>query len=503
MSKDRQNATTGSGAPRRNVVLICADQWRGDCLSIAGHPVVETPYLDALADSGVWLRNAYSATPTCVPARMALMTGLRQESHRRVGYADGVPFDIDVTLPRTFRDAGYQTQAIGKMHYTPERARLGFDDVILHDGYLHHSRGRERDPRWYDDYLTWLRAQAGETAVSDYLENGVNCNSVVARPWDKPERLHPTNWVVTQAEQWLYRREPEVPFFLYLSFHRPHAPYDPPAWAFEQYRDVGDHMPPMGNWLADIESLRNDNRSDAQVAHYDQRTLNRARAGYYGHMSHIDQQVQRFLDILGEFGVADNTYVMFTSDHGDMMGDHDMWRKGYAYEGSARVPMILAGPGIAPHQVAEPIVELRDVMPTLLDCAGLECPPSVEGRSILSALVPDAATVPGGAADEPDAAGRDYLHGEHVLADFSMQWIRTARWKYVWMSADGREQLFDMVADRQESVNLAGRPDADAALTECRSLLVRELTGREEGFVADGALVAGRPVAPVLAGPHA
>jgi len=475
---------------RRNVILICADQWRGDCLSIAGHPVVRTPFLDGLASGGSWFSNAYSATPTCVPARMSLITGLRAETHRRVSYIDGVPFDIDVTLPGVFRDSGYQTQAIGKMHYSPERARLGFDDVLLHDGYLHYSRRRDRDPRWYDDYLSWLRGQSGESAVSDYLDNGVNCNAVVARPWDKPESLHPTNWIVSQAEEWLYRRDPLRSFFLYLSFHRPHAPYDPPDWAFDQYLyGQPDHEPPVGDWADEFAEFRNDHRPDSHVAHYDQRTMNRARAGYYGHMSHIDMQLDRLFEILGEFGVRDDTVIMFTSDHGDMMGDHGMWRKGYPYEGSARIPLILAGPGIVKGGRPEVIAELRDVMPTLLECAGIPVPESVEGRSLL----PTIATL-----DGPEPEGRKFLHGEHVVLGQSMQWIRTRDWKYVWLSKSGSEQLFDMRGDRQERTNRADRPDAQDAVSSCRDLLISVLRGRPEGFVSDGRLVPRRPVLALL-----
>src|SRR5690606_6678080 len=103
----------------------------------------------------------------------------------------------------------------------------------------------------------------------------------VARPWDKAERLHPTNWVVTEAENWMYRRDPTRPFFLYLSFHRPHAPYDPPAWAFEQYLDAPEYEPPVGDWVGEFAHLRNDALPDANVARYDARTAHRARAGYY------------------------------------------------------------------------------------------------------------------------------------------------------------------------------------------------------------------------------
>ncbi|UJP09969.1 arylsulfatase [Microbacterium sp. KUDC0406] len=496
-----------------NVVLICVDQWRGDCLSAAGHPIVRTPYLDALAARGVRFSNAYSATPTCVPARMALLTGLSQEHHRRVGYVDGVDFDIAETLPRSLAAGGYQTQAIGKMHYSPERVRIGFDDVILHDGYLHHSRRRERDARFYDDYLTWLRAQAGSSAVDDYLENGINCNSVVARPWDKPERLHPTNWVVTEAENWLYRRDPTRPFFLYLSFHRPHAPYDPPAWAFEQYLDAPAVEPPVGDWAGEFDHLRNDALPDANVAQYDARTAHRARAGYYGHISHIDAQINRFLEILAEFGVADDTYILFTSDHGDMLGDHHLWRKGYPYEGSARVPMILAGPTIDAQQVSDEIVELRDVMPTLLACAGVPVPEDVDGRDLGSAVARrDAAPwtgQPAPAGERPAAVpsavlpdDEPHLHGEHIALGHSMQWIRTGRWKYVWLSASGAEQLFDLVADPHERHDLSADPVAASALQACRARLIADLRGRPEGFVEGDALVPGRPVQPVLARPH-
>ncbi|MGH3095052.1 MAG: sulfatase-like hydrolase/transferase, partial [Streptosporangiales bacterium] len=251
---------------RPNVVLISADQWRGDCLSTAGHPVVSTPYLDALAATGTRFSNAYSATPTCVPARMSLMTGLRPATHGRVGYADGVPFDVDTTLAGEFSLAGYHTKAIGKLHVWPERDRIGFDDVTLHDGYLSHSRDRHRPVASYDDYVPWLRRRTGDPAA-DILDDGLDCNSIVARPWDRPEELHPTNWVVTEAIDWLYRRDPTAPFFCHLSVPRPHPPQDPPAWAFEQYRHAPDHTPPVGDWVDGLLGpLRQDDRPDSFVA---------------------------------------------------------------------------------------------------------------------------------------------------------------------------------------------------------------------------------------------
>lgn len=475
---------------QKNVVLICADQWRGDCLSVAGHPVVKTPYLDGLAESGSRFTNAYSATPTCVPARMSLITGLAARNHGRVGYQDGVSFNVKKTLPREFSKAGFQTQAIGKMHYYPERDRVGFDDVILHDGFLHHSRQGRRPVDLYDDYLVWLRQQEGENAVADYFDDGIDCNSVVARPWSKSEALHPTNWVVTEATQWLYRRDITRPFFLYLSFHRPHPPYNPPAWAFEQYLGLGDHVPFVGEWAEEFDTFRQDNRPDAFVAQYDQPTLNRARAGYYGNITHVDHQINRFIETLNEFGLGDDTVICFTSDHGEMLGDHNMWRKGYPYEGSARIPLILAGAGIAPGRIIEPVVELRDIMPTLLAAAGIDTPQDIDGVS----LMPNISV----GSETPQRNIREYLHGEHAILNQSMQWIRADEWKYVWLSETGAEQLFNLKADPDECTDLAKLDGSQTVLRSLRSALITELTDRQEGYVSEGRLVSGRKTVNIL-----
>lgn len=476
----RPVSTTGE---RRSphVILICTDQWRGDCLSAVGHPDVETPVLDQLAHEGALFTRAYSPHPTCVPARVSMLTGLNGAHHGRVGYQDGVPFDIEATLPREFGKAGYQTQAIGKLHVFPERSRVGFDNVVLHDGYLHHSRRRRTPVEFYDDYLPWMRDQAGVAASEDYIEEGLGCNSIVARPWDKAERLHPTNWVVTQAEQFFYRRDPNVPFFLFLSFHRPHAPLDPPGWAFERYRDAELAAPATGDWDELFAEWREDASHEAFVASYSDSVSNRARAAYYGSLTHIDTQLQRLRELLHEFELDDDTIVCFTSDHGDMLGDHGMWRKGYAYEGSARVPMILHGPGV-PRGRSDALVDLCDLMPTLLSLAGLEIPEDIDGKPMFDGC-------------------RSSLHGEHVIFGQSMQWIIKGGFKYIWLSGDGIEQLFDLVADPCETTDLARNADNFDALEALRECLIECLTDRPEGFVADGRLVTGRPVASVLTTP--
>lgn len=473
---------------RPNLVLFLVDQWRGDCLSIAGHRTVQTPYLDHLAARGVRFTRCYSATPTCIPARAALYTGLTQHSHGRVGYRDLVPWDYPVTVASELGRHGYQTEAVGKLHVFPERSQMGFQHVVLHDGYLHAARDRSRNLDLIDDYLPWLRRELGRDA--DYFDHGVHCNSYVARPWDKPEHVHPSTWVVTMGIDFLRRRDPRKPFFLMLSFHRPHPPYDPPGWAFEQYLDREMPPPPVGDW-ADVYAPQRQLGPDTFAGPIDPVLMRRARAGYYGHMTHIDQQINRFVEVCQEYGVLEETVFAFTADHGEMMGDHHLFRKGFPYEGSAHVPLIISSPGsgrIPTGHTSDALVELRDLMPTFLDLADAPIPPQVEGESLVPALLGGPRRV------------RDHLHGEHTLFGQSLQWVTDGRRKYVWMSADGREQLFDLDEDPDELHDLANERDHEPDVRELRACLAESLIGREEGFVRDSRLVPGRPVTPVLLG---
>ncbi|MDY2941894.1 MAG: arylsulfatase [Varibaculum sp.] len=474
-------------APRMNIILLCVDQMRGDAMSCAGNEIVETPYLDMLAASGTRFTHAYSATPTCVPARVALFTGQSQEHHGRVGYTEGVPFGqaYPVTMQGELRKAGYQTQAIGKMHVYPERERAGFDDVRLHDGFLHYARREHgRNLALIDDYLPWLQRQPGMAAAAE-TDHGVGCNSIVARPWDKPEAYHPTNWVMSEAIDWLYRRDTTDPFFLYLSWHRPHAPYDPPQWAYDQYRDTEIPDPPVGEWTHVWDAYRRD--GDAEAKYGVQRPEVRARAirAYYGLITHIDTQINRLMEALNDFDLLGNTAFVFVSDHGDMLGDHNFYRKSVGYEGSAHVPFIVKLPGEHTVATSDAVVELRDVMPTVLDIAGVPVPDSVDGRSVLPLM-----------RETPEPQWRTQIHGEHFYEAFgeeSMQWVTDGKYKFIWFSGSGIEQYFDLTNDPEELHNLVDAPEWHDTVALWRARLVSYLEGREEGFVRDGALVAGRP----------
>jgi arylsulfatase A-like enzyme len=215
--------------------------------------------------------------------------------------------------------------------------------------------------------------------------------------------------------------------------------------------------------------------------------MHRCRAGYYGQINQVDDQVGRLLQYLKIQGLMANTLILFTSDHGEMLGDHRMFRKTFAYEGSSRIPMLVRPPvsmGLKRGITIDAPVGLQDVMPTILDAAGVPVPEGVTGRSLLSLLRDDA------------PAWRDVLHGEHAgqyAYEHGMHYLVDDHTKYVWYSQTGREHLFDLDADPHELCDLALQPSAGARLTPWRQRLAQQLRHRPEGFSDGHRLIPGRP----------
>ena len=220
---------------RPNVLLVMCDQFRGDCLSFDGHPDVKTPYLDTLAADGIFFENAYSACPSCIPARATLLTGRKASTHGRVGYKDGIPWDYSHYIAEEFANNGYQTGIVGKMHVDPPRTQCGFQSMKLHDGYIGFYR-KASLPYWMhqnvsDDYMRYLKDHLGE--FSDVNGSGVENNSWITHPWIYEERFHPTNWTVDESIRFLETRDRSKPFFLMTSFVRPHPPFDAPQTYYD------------------------------------------------------------------------------------------------------------------------------------------------------------------------------------------------------------------------------------------------------------------------------
>ncbi|EET62591.1 arylsulfatase [Marvinbryantia formatexigens DSM 14469] len=466
-----------------NILFIMTDQLRGDCLGIAGHPDVKTPYLDTLAAKGVLFSNAYSACPSCIPARAALHTGMLPEHHRRVGYQDGIAWRYEHTLAGELSRAGYYTQCVGKMHVHPLRNYLGFHNVELHDGYLHYARygsvPYRESQHVADDYYYWLKEQKGISA--DPMESGLDCNSWVARPFPYEEKYHPTNWVTDRSIDFLRRRDPDQPFFLMASYLRPHPPFDAPAYYFDLYKDKKLTPPYVGDW-EDTKLLKERGRIfDSLTGPEDEELIRQAQIGYYACITHLDHQIGRLLMALTEHELQNDTMIFFTADHGEELCDHHHFRKSLPYQGSIHIPLIISGnpelTGFAPHSVCDEVTELCDIMPTLLDIAGADIPDRVDGKSLLAFA---------------DGEGREYLHGEHSYGELSNHYIVTKKDKFCWFSTSGTEHYFVLEEDPHELHDRIEDPACRERIAYLRNCLIRELTGRPEGFTDGTSLIAGR-----------
>ncbi len=474
-----------------NILFLMTDQMRGDCLGIAGHPDVKTPYLDTLAARGHYFPNAYTACPSCIAARSVLWTGKSPAHTGRVGYKDGVSWDYDNTLAEILGKAGYTTQCVGKMHVHPLRNRLGFENVLLHDGYLGYYR-RSQTPYYEhqavaDDYFYWLKTELGSAA--DITDTGLECNSWVARPWPYEEKYHPTNWVTSNAIDFLRKRDRSKPFFLTASYVRPHPPFDAPACYFDLYRDRALTPPPVGEWAAPYASDYAGRSYDGADGIADPELLRQAQIGYYACITHLDHQIGRLLQALGQDGQMENTIILFASDHGELLGDHHTFRKTRPYQGSIRIPLIFSAPeSLLPKRGIRhtAVAGLEDILPTLAEWAGAPLPSDLDGHSLLPLLKGSGSPV------------RPYLHGEHSGGDLGNQFIVTETDKFCWYMESGAEEYFDLASDPQECRNRISDPACQERILQLRSWLIAELEGREEGYTDGTRLIPGRPQQAVL-----
>jgi arylsulfatase len=451
---------------RPNVLFIMADQWSGRLMGHAGHPAIQTPTLDALAASGVRFPRAYSESPICIPARRTVMTGTTPRTHGDRMFKPSLPMPGLPTLAQCFRDAGYQAQAVGKMHVYPQRDRIGFDEIILAEEGRPHLGA-------VDDYDMFL---ADQGFAGQQFMHGMNNNEYVHRPWHLPENCHITNWTTDQMARTIKRRDPTRPAFWHLSYTHPHPPLVPLGCYLDLYRDVEINPPVSADWAANETALPVGLRSVADfwrkwrpVEHLS------IRRAFYALCTHIDHQLRVIIGTLREEGLLENTIIVFTTDHGDMLGDFGLWAKRLFLESSANVPMILVGAGrdarVGTGRVDHRLVGLQDVMPTLLELAGIPIPESVEGLSMVG------------------EQRRELLHGECREDIGANRMMHDGRYKLIWYPAGNRFQLFDLEEDPGELTNRADDP----ALAKVRARLEEGIAGAaygvDDAWVEGGRLV--------------
>ncbi len=461
---------------RPNILILYTDQQRWDALGAAGNAEIHTPHLDALAARGTVFSQHFVQNPVCMPSRVSMLSGRYPSSLGITHMGVPVPLDI-ITLPRMLKQYGYQTANIGKLHFLPHANRdhrqphpsYGFDYLEISD-----------EPGVYEDaYRAWVRRQAPEKmrnisagippaarvwqrtmGIEDGVEHRGNPEGRYdfdrGIPFAAPDNLTHSAFVAARAIEFI-QRAGGAPFFCIAGFYSPHAPWIAP----QKYLDLYE---PGALSIAEFPPHIDQQRPTAPDAPFSDAQLRRAKQGYYAMISELDYYVGQILAALDESGKSEDTIIVFTSDHGEWLGEHLRYGKGYpAADAVSRVPLIIAAPGAAPVQRYAGIVEAVDIVPTLLELAAIQLPPFLHGESL-------AQIVDGGAP----------LRQKQSALTEGAGWkcLRTARYRYL-VHADGSEKLWDLQIDPGEYEDVAGKSAYQAALAECRRELLSRLLAME------------------------
>jgi arylsulfatase A-like enzyme len=508
---------------RPNVLWICTDQQRWDTLGCYGNERVATPTLDALAAEGVRFDRTYCQSPVCTPSRASFLTGRYPRTTRCRQNGQAVP-DGELFVTRTLAEAGYTCGLAGKLHTAPANPEdtrgVKMAERRIDDGYADFHWSHDSFNRLWptNEYDQWLAERGVEYDVrlredSEYVHDGM------------PAEHHQTTWCAERAATFVAEAARfDDPWLFSVNVFDPHHPFDPPREYLERYLDdLGDVPLPAyrEGELADKPAVQRhppsrESNPFAEMSDRDHRLL---RAAYWAMCDLIDDQVERMLAALEETGQREDTLVIFTSDHGELLGDHGIYLKGpFFYEPAVRVPLLVAGPGVEAG-ATDALVELVDLAPTLCDAAGVEAPPGTQGRSLWPLLTGDAdrgreahrrdvyceyyhalegadffgadgLLQRAGAESDLDPHFRDPFVGPDVLDRFRDQvdadtalpyatMLRTDRYKLVAHHGVDGGELYDLEADPGEHRNRYGDP----AYADAKADLLERLTDRMAGTV--------------------
>lgn len=441
-------------AKKPNILLITTDQQRYDTVAPDRPSFLRTPHYDHLSREGITFSRAYSDCPICVPTRISIMTGKYALTHGMLnnGETSEVMSDKD-TLPEILRRCGYQTAAIGKMHFGPERVRHGFEEMILPADY-------------YNEM-----AKSGNPLQP--MHHGLGQNELYPTMATVPEALTLTSWTAEKCIEYIQkRRDPSKPFFLWCSFSKPHPPFDPPEPYYSMYRgkDIPDSV--VGEW-ADDENCPEDFKRFRQRGSYDlipEDVLKEARAAYWGLITQIDYNMGRVFAGLQDNGEFEETLIIYTSDHGEFLGDHNTGCKIFPHEPSAHVPFVLRLPKSWTNrmhgQSIDKLITHADILKTLVEAAGGEVNIPNDGINLIELARGQAE---GRECIVIAAENKNETDNESYLRFLS---VFEGRWKYIYYTEGAQEQLFDLENDPKELVNLAAGDGYSDKIKELRGMLI-------------------------------
>jgi choline-sulfatase len=416
-----------------NILFIMADQLAASALPAYGHALVDAPHMTALAEGGVVFDSAYCNFPLCAPSRFSLLSG--RLASRIAAYDNAAEFAAATpTIAHYLRSAGYRTVVGGKMHFIGADQLHGFEERLTTDIYPA-DFGWTPDWRAPDAQLEWFHSLV---------------NVVEAGPCERSLQIDFDDEVAFAATRKIFdlaRDDDPRPFFLMVSFSHPHDPYTATKAYWERYDHDAIPLPAVGfipPEARDPHSRRLYDNYDRGEYRITEDHMRGARHAYYAMISYLDDKIGGLLAALAAAGLAEDTIIVLTSDHGDMLGERGLWYKMSFFEDSARVPLIVHAPGrFEPRRVAEN-VSLVDLLPTFLDLAGID-KPLLDGHSLAPLMA-------GRGEGWPDTALGEFT-AEGAVAPLFM--VRRGAYKYIACAADP-PQLYDLANDPHEQINLAG-----------------------------------------------
>jgi arylsulfatase len=435
-----------------NILFIMCDQLRHDSIGCNGNAIVQTPYIDGLAASGINFTNSFTPDPICVPARASLTTGCYP--HKCTGHKSNSG-EIQAGFPmlgEEFGNRGYDTYAMGKLHYLPykgpgeARTTHGFETTELTEsGRLLSNYDPGNQLTGLEDYYDYLHT----VGWGGYTRgHGLGNNDVCPAPSPIPQPHYVDTWIADQGIHHMQahlQHKKHKPFFMWVSFPKPHSAFDPPR-PYDQMYDPREMPAPIEN-VETMQARGLDHEVETHYTHMWDLLSPQAKkvikAYYYGLISHQDNQIGRLLDFLDQHGIRDNTIVVYTADHGEMLGDFGLYFKKNFYNGSVRIPLMISYPGtIKPGSVSDQLVGLQDLLPTLLSLSGEPLEQQIDGKDLSPVIF----------NDQPV---RDYYIGQCGDHPNQQYMIADQRWKYIYHQLGGIEELYDQDDGRSEIANLA------------------------------------------------
>lgn len=474
-------------AAKPNVLWICSDQQRRDTLGCYGNRFVHTPNIDALAADGVRLSRAYVQSPVCAPSRASFLSGRYPRTCGVRQNGQDIP-ETEYLLPRLFADNGYVCGLSGKLHISTCHPSVCPDiERRIDDGYSFfawsHHPAKAGGGNWKcNDYTNWLTAQGVEYKTPPLPE----CKYVNQ---GMPGELSQTTWCFNEAMRFIDEQSPDQPWLFSINCYDPHHPFDPPKEYLDRYLPILDQIPLPEYVKGEFNEKPIFQRYDHEGAYnskgnypYDEMTDTDHRyitAAYWAMVDQIDHNVGRIVEHLKQIGQYENTIIIYTSDHGESLGDHGIYLKGpYCYESAVHVPFIVHWGGHTLHGVTrDALVEMIDIAPTLCEAAGIPAPASFQGRSFLSLVT-----------DEHCADHfRDSVYAEFYNSNINhrnpkafLTMVCDGRWKLTKVHAPDGEadrggELYDLQSDPNEHHNLYGNPAYAAEQTRMMALLLDKM----------------------------